>query len=142
MGNRLSASSVEMLPQLHFIAIHDTKSKHFSNTLRDSSVYIISCIRQPVAQELNKIYFLVYMRASSVDLLREARNFDRGANKSQVSTFDYLMPLVFEASAMKCAFFWRLFLNDRFSQFFHFSSLMYVADTLWSVHTVYETPVC
>jgi len=72
MGSRLSASSVEMLPQLHFIALHDIKSKHFSNTLRDSSVYIISCIRQPVAQEFNKIHFSVYMRASFVDLLRES----------------------------------------------------------------------
>jgi len=27
------------------------------------------------------------------------------------------MPLVFEASSMKRAFFWRLFLNDMFSQF-------------------------
>ena len=53
-----------------------------------------------------------------------ARNFDRGANNSQVSAFDYLTPLVFEASSMKCAFFWRLFLNNMFSQFFHFSSLM------------------
>ena len=67
----LVQSSVEMIPQLYFIAIHDIKSKHFSNTLRDSSVYIISCIRQPVAQELNKIHFLVYMRVSFVDLLRE-----------------------------------------------------------------------
>jgi len=72
MGSRLSANSVEMLPQLHFIAIHDIKSKHFSNTLRDSSVYIMSCIRQPVAQELNKVHFLVHVRASFVDLLRES----------------------------------------------------------------------
>jgi len=42
-----------------------------------------------------------------------SRNFDRrGANNSQFSAFDYLMPLVFEASSMKCAFFWRLFLNN------------------------------
>jgi len=38
--------------------------------LRDSSVYILNCESQPVAQELDKIY--VYMRASSVDLLRES----------------------------------------------------------------------
>ena len=72
MGSRLSASSVEMLPQLHFIAFHDIKSKYFWNTSRDSSVYIITCIRQPVAQELNKIHILVYMRSSFVDLLRES----------------------------------------------------------------------
>jgi len=35
-------------------------------------IYIISCIRQPVAQELDKIYVLVHMRASFVDLLRES----------------------------------------------------------------------
>jgi len=38
--------------------------------LRGSSVYIINCVSQPVAQELDKIH--VYMRASSVDLLRES----------------------------------------------------------------------
>jgi len=36
----------------------DIKSKHFSNALRDSSLYVISCIRQPVAQELDKIHIL------------------------------------------------------------------------------------
>jgi len=29
MGRRLSASSVKMLPQLHFVALNDIKSKHF-----------------------------------------------------------------------------------------------------------------
>jgi len=43
---------------LHFIAFNDIKSKHFSNALRDSSLYVISCIRQPVAQELDKIHVL------------------------------------------------------------------------------------
>jgi len=43
------------------------------------------------------------------------------ATNSQVSTFDYLMPLVFETSSMKYAFFWRLFLNNMFCKFFHFS---------------------
>jgi len=39
--------------------------------LGDSRVCIISCIRQPVAQKLNKIHVLVYICASFVDLLRE-----------------------------------------------------------------------
>jgi len=59
-----------MLPQSHFIAFTDIKSKTFSNALSDSNVYIINCVSQPVAQELNKIH--VYMRASFVDLLRES----------------------------------------------------------------------
>jgi len=37
-----------------------------------------------------------------------ARNFDRGGN-SQVSKFDYLIPLVVEASSIKGAFFWNFF---------------------------------
>jgi len=45
-----------MLPHSHFIAFNDIKSKHFSNELRDSSVYNISCIRQSVAQESDKIH--------------------------------------------------------------------------------------
>jgi len=43
-----------------------------------------------------------------------ARNFDRGANHSQVSTFDYLMPLVFEASSMKVHFSRAFFKNNMF----------------------------
>jgi len=34
------------------------KSKHFSNASRYSSLYVISSIRQPTAQELDKIYVL------------------------------------------------------------------------------------
>jgi len=46
--------------------------------LRDTSVYIISCIRQPVAQELDKINVLVYMRkfcrpTSGVGVLEQNR---------------------------------------------------------------------
>jgi len=59
-----------MLPQSHFIAFNDIKSKHFSNALSDSNVYIINWVSQPVAQKLDKIH--VYMRASFVDLLRES----------------------------------------------------------------------
>jgi len=55
----------------HTIYWHKTQ-KHFSNVLSNSSVYIISCIRQPVAQELDKIHVLVYMHASFVDLLQES----------------------------------------------------------------------
>jgi len=43
-----------------------------------------------------------------------ARNFDRGANNNIVSTFVYSMSLalVFKASSIKGAFFWRFFLNN------------------------------
>jgi len=44
-----------MLPQSRFIAFNDIKSKQFSNALKETSVYIISCICQPVAQELDKV---------------------------------------------------------------------------------------
>jgi len=47
-----------MLPQSHFTAFFDINYKHFSNALRDSSVYVFSCIYQPVAKELDKIHFL------------------------------------------------------------------------------------
>ena len=40
---------------------------------------------------------------------RVARNPDRGANMNQVSTFKYIMPLVFKTSSIKCAFFWHSF---------------------------------
>ena len=40
---------------------------------------------------------------------RVARNFGRGTNNNQVSTFEYIMPLVFKTSSTKCPFFWRLF---------------------------------
>jgi len=40
---------------------------------------------------------------------RVAKNFDGGANNNQVSTFKYIMPLVFKASSIKCAFSWRFF---------------------------------
>jgi len=63
MGSRLSESSVKMLLQLLFIALNDIKSKYFSNTLRDFSVYIICCIRQLVVQELDKIHVLVCLHA-------------------------------------------------------------------------------
>ena len=56
-----------MLLQSHFIAFNDIKSKNFSIALRDSTIYIIGCVRQPIAQELDKIH--VDMRASFVDLL-------------------------------------------------------------------------
>ena len=39
-----------------------------------------------------------------------ARNFDRGANKNQLSAFKCIMPLVFQkTSSTKCALFWHLF---------------------------------
>jgi len=38
-----------------------------------------------------------------------ARNFDRGANDNGVSTFKYIMPLVFKASSAKGACFWRFY---------------------------------
>jgi len=43
---------------MHFIVFNDMKSKHFSNASRYSSLYVISSIRQPSAQELDKIHVL------------------------------------------------------------------------------------
>ena len=59
-----------MLLQSHFIAFNDIKSKDFSNALKYSSLYVNSCICQPVAQELDKL--TPYMCVSFVDLLRES----------------------------------------------------------------------
>jgi len=39
------------------VAFND-KIQTFSNTLRDSGVYIMGCIRQPVVQELDKFHVL------------------------------------------------------------------------------------
>jgi len=46
-----------MLPQSHFTKLN-RKSKYFSNALRDSSIYVISCVRQLVTQELDNIHIL------------------------------------------------------------------------------------
>jgi len=43
---------------MHFVVFNDMKSKYFSNALRYSRLYVISSIRQPVAQELDKIHVL------------------------------------------------------------------------------------
>jgi len=61
-----------MLSQSYLIAFNDTKSKNFSNALKDSSIYIINCVSQPIAQDLDKIH--VYMGSSFVDLLRESKS--------------------------------------------------------------------
>ena len=61
-----------MLPQSRFVAFDGIKSKNVSNALSDSSVYVINCIRQPLAQELDKIQVSGYMHASFVDLLLES----------------------------------------------------------------------
>jgi len=37
-------------------AFNEIKSKHFSNAYRYSSLYVISCIRQSVAQKLGMIH--------------------------------------------------------------------------------------
>jgi len=39
-------------------AFNNKKSKHFSNGLKDSNRYVISCIRQPVDHEVDKIHVL------------------------------------------------------------------------------------
>jgi len=59
---------------MHLIAFIDVKSKHFSNTLRDSNLYVINCIHQLVASSLKNwaTGCIFYMRASSVVLLRES----------------------------------------------------------------------
>jgi len=66
----------------HSVYFSDIKYKYFPNALRDSSVYIliINCIRQPGAQELDKIHVLVYMHPSFVDPLQES------ASKSKVAS--------------------------------------------------------
>jgi len=38
-----------MLSHSHFIEFNDVKNKHFSNVLRATSLYVISCTRQSVA---------------------------------------------------------------------------------------------
>jgi len=53
------------------LAFHsiDIKNKHFSNTLRDFSLYVISYKRQPVAQELleiHDVYARKFCRSTSV----------------------------------------------------------------------------
>jgi len=62
MGRRLVQVAYKNAAAVAFHSVNDIKSKHFSNVLRDSRVYIISCMCQPVAQELDKIH--AYMRAS------------------------------------------------------------------------------
>jgi len=50
-----------------------TKSKQFSNALGDSCIYVISCTRQLVAQELVDQGSTFYMRIDFVEgLLRES----------------------------------------------------------------------
>ena len=56
---------------MHSILLNDMKSKHLWNALRYPSFYVFNSIRQPVAQELDKIYVLC-MHASFVDQLRES----------------------------------------------------------------------
>jgi len=56
---------------MHSILLNDMKSKHLWKALRYPSFYVFNSTRQPVAQELDKIYVL-YMRASFVDPLRES----------------------------------------------------------------------
>jgi len=43
---------------MHFIVFIDMKSIHFSNASRYSSLCVISSLRQPAAQELDKIHVL------------------------------------------------------------------------------------
>jgi len=45
-----------------------------------------------------------------------ARNFDRGENNNEVSTFKYIMPLVFKASSTKGAFFLAHFILNNYVQ--------------------------
>jgi len=53
---------------LHFIAFNDIKSKHFSNALRYSSLYVISCIFNQSLKTWTRS--ASYMCTSFVDLLR------------------------------------------------------------------------
>jgi len=55
------------------------KSKRFSNAFKASSIYVISCIRQPVAQELDKIHVLhtrKFCRPSAVVVVKSLFDFD------------------------------------------------------------------
>ena len=47
-----------------------------------------------------------------ISLRRVVRNFDRGSKSNNVSTFEYLMPLLFEAPSIKCAVIWPFYLNN------------------------------
>jgi len=61
----------KMLPESHFTAFNDKKSKHFSNALRDSTAFTLSAAY--VNQSLkNWNKSISYMCASFVDILRES----------------------------------------------------------------------
>jgi len=53
--------------EFHNVLMAYCKIQTFFNALKNSSVYVISCIRQPVAQDIDKIHVFVYMRASFLD---------------------------------------------------------------------------
>jgi len=44
-----------MLPQSHFIAFNDKIQTFFKRVKALYSLYVISCIRRPIAQKLDKI---------------------------------------------------------------------------------------
>jgi len=82
-----------MLPQSHFIAFNDIKSKRFSTTLRDTSIYVISCI---YVNQLLKYWTksTSYIRASFVDLLRKPESYRKVAsrlrlNRSKAEAWNY-----------------------------------------------------
>jgi len=54
------------------ISLRLTTYPNIFQTRWETNAYIISCILQQVAQELDKINILVYVCASFVDLLRES----------------------------------------------------------------------
>jgi len=64
----------------HFIAFTGIRFKHFSNPLRDFSIYVVSFIHQSVAQKLDKIQ-IVYIHASFVGILRKLVSKSQAANQ-------------------------------------------------------------
>jgi len=62
-------------------------------------------------------YVMFYKPSATPNYKRVARNFHRGENNNQVSTFKYLMPLVFEASSIQCAFVRRFYAGELCSDF-------------------------
>jgi len=66
---------------------------------------------------LKQTYAMFYKLSTTPNYRPVARNFHMGENNNQVSTFKYLMPLVFEATSIQRAFVWRFFPGQLCSDF-------------------------
>jgi len=58
LGTTFSASNVPTCYRSRISQRLMIKIQTFLNALRESSLYVISCLRQPVVKELDKIHFL------------------------------------------------------------------------------------